>query len=404
MAETYNNVNLELIKWQKRVTWTFLRASRFDNYTGAGPMNIIQRVMDLAGDGKQVNVPLMDQLRGDGVATGQLVGHEEQLDNYGIPLWADWLRHAVSFKKSSTKESAINIREQGTPALQSFIKRWRRDDMVDALLSIPTATQPANFHTDPGNRINGLRWKDASAGQRNSWLTANNDRVVFGSKLSNTVAGNVASSLSTMVAATDKMTAGMGRLLKRQAQQTTAMASWPAIRPYQLAGDQEWYVCFMGSRALRDLSADPEMANANLYARNRENGNPLKENPIFTGAGFLKDGIIYREIPEIDTRYILGTGSVGASSNGPLAGVGGASADVSPILMCGMSAYAYVVGQMPKSTNRDETDYQFLKGIGVEAQYGYGKIAKAPPDQAGAVGNLKDWGVVTGFAISIPDA
>jgi hypothetical protein len=403
MAETYNNVNLELIKWQKKVSWTFLRASRFDAYTGSGPGNIIQRVMDLAGDGKQVNVPLMDQLRSDGVATGQLVGHEEQLDNYGYPMWCDWLRHAVSFKKSSVKESAINIREQGTPALQSFIKRWRRDDMVDALLAIPSATQPSNFHTDPGNRVNGIRWQVATAAQRNSWQTANNDRIVFGSKLSNTTVGNVSTSLSTMVAATDKMTAALGRLLKRQVQQTTVMAAWPAIRPYSLKGDEEWLVCFLGTRAMRDLSVDPEMANANLYARNREAGDPLEENPIFTGAGFLKDGIIYREIPEIDGRYIIGSGT-NSAPNGPLAGVGGASADVSPIFMCGQSAYAYVVGQMPKSTNRDETDYQFLKGIGVEAQYGYGKVAKAPPDQAGTIGNLKDWGVATGFVISLPDA
>jgi hypothetical protein len=275
--------------------------------------------------------------------------------------------------------------------------------MVDALLAIPTAGVPANFHTDPGNRVNGIKWGVASAANRNSWLTANSDRVVFGHLLSNTVAGNVASSLLNIVVASDKMTAATGRLLKRQAQQTTAIASWPAIRPYQLVGDQEWYVCFMGSRALRDLSNDPEMANANLQARERES-NPTKSNPIFTGAGFLKDGIIYREIPEIDTRYILGTGAPGASSNGPLAGAGGAGVDVSPVLMCGMSAYAYVVGQMPKSTNRDETDYQFLRGIGVEAQYGYGKIAKAPPDQAGTIGNLKDWGVVTGFVASPADA
>jgi hypothetical protein len=357
--------------------------------------------MDLAGDGKQVNVPLMDQLRADGVATGQLVGHEEQLDNYGFPMWADWLRHAVSFKKSSTKESAINIREQGTPALQSFIKRWRRDDMIDALLAIPSATIPTNFHTDPGNRVNGIKWGIATAAQRNSWQTANNDRIVFGSRLSNTTVGNVSTSLSTMVVANDKMTAAIGRLLKRQAQQTTNMAAWPAIKPYDMAGDAEYYVCFLGTRALRDLAIDPEMANANLQARPRETG--YKENPIFSGAAFLKDGIIYREIPEIDGRYIIGTGTT-AVGNGPLAGVGGAGADVSPIFMCGKNAYAYVVGQMPKSTNRDETDYQFLKGIGVEAQYGYGKIAKAPPDQAGTIGNLKDWGVATGFVISPPDA
>src|SRR5689334_11088768 len=72
------------------------------------------------------------------------------------------------------------------------------------------------------------------------------------------------------------------------------------IRPYMIedGGDQEWYVCVMGTRAFRDLSADPEMSTANLDARPREN-DPLKTNPIFTGSHLQKDGIIYREIPEI---------------------------------------------------------------------------------------------------------
>jgi hypothetical protein len=37
-------------------------------------------------------------------------------------------------------------------------------------------------------------------------------------------------------------------------------------------------------------------------------------------------------------------------------------------------------------------------------QYGYGKIAKAPVSGPGAIGTLKDFGVVTGFVAAIPDA
>jgi hypothetical protein len=229
--------------------------------------------------------------------------------------------------------------------------------------------------------------------------------VRFGSKLSNTSAGNVSASLLNVGTASDKMTAAVGRFLKRAAQNTTAMASWPAIRPYELRGVQEeWYVCFLGTRAFRDLSIDTEMQNASLYARPRDKGDPTRDNPIFTGAPLIHDGIIYREIPEIDQRYILGPSGTDAAPGGPLAGVGASGVDVSPVFLCGKSAYAYVAGQLPRATKRDETDYQFLTGIGTEAQYSYGKIAKAPPDQAGTIGNLKDWGVVTGFVASIADA
>jgi hypothetical protein len=403
MADTVNNVNVELIKFRRKVSTTFLRKSRFDRYMGSSPNNIIVRVTDLAGDGKQINVPLVDQLRSDGVATSALVGAEEQIDNYGMPLWADWARNATTWLKSTAKESSISIREVATPSLDRWTKRIRRDDMVDTLLSIPTAVIPANYHVGAGARVNGLKWKDATAGNRNSWLTANNDRVVFGHLLSNTVAGNVASSLANVGSAADKMTAATGLLLKRQAQQTTALASWPAISPYMVEeDDQEWFVCFLGSRPMRDLAADPAMYNANKDARERES-NPTKSNPIFTGSHLVKDGIIYREIPEIDTRYIIGTGTP-AAPNGPLAGVGASSVDVSPVLMCGASAFAYVIGQMPRPTQRKEDDYDFRTGVGIEMQFGYGKVAKAPTGQAGTIGNLKDWGVVTGFVASPPDA
>ena len=407
MAVTVNNVNEELIKFRKKAIWSFLRDSQFDAYTGAGPNNIIQRVMDLEANGKQINIPLLDQLRGDGVSTGQLTGREEQLDNYGMPMWADWGRHGVLFNKANKKEAAINIREYGTPALTSWTKRWRRDDMVDALLSIPTAAIPPNYHVDPGNRVNGMRWSTATPAQRNSWLTANGDRVQFGSRAANAVGGNVAASLANVGTTNDKMSAAIGRFLKRTAAQTTNIANWPAIRPYMIedGGDQEWYVCFMGTRAFRDLSADPEMASANLDARPREN-DPLKTNPIFTGSHLQKDGIIYREIPEIDTRYIVGTSTTSsiASPTGPLAGAGNGAVDVSPVFLCGQSALAYVVGQLPQAKRRDETDYQFLDGIGIEMQYGVGKIAKDKTGNAGAIGTLKDWGMVTGFVASVPDA
>jgi hypothetical protein len=92
---------------------------------------------------------------------------------------------------------------------------------------------------------------------------------------------------------------------------------------------------------------------------------PTKNNPLFTGGGLVYDGVIYLEIPEITQRLLL-------------SGVGASSIDVEPVFLLGQSALGYVMGQMPRPTRRDETDYDFIKGIGIEAQYGVGKIAKAP--------------------------
>jgi hypothetical protein len=108
--------------------------------------------------------------------------------------------------------------------------------MIDALLSIPTAAIPTNYHSGAGNRVNGIRWRDATATQRNNWETANSDRSLSVRKMSNTVAGNVASSLANVGTAADKMTAAVGSFMKRKAEATTEQVNWPAIKPWQLEG------------------------------------------------------------------------------------------------------------------------------------------------------------------------
>lgn len=388
MSTTQNNINNTLIKFRKDVTFAFLRQGRFDPYTADSHNAIIRRVKDLAADGKQINVPLVDQLRGDGVATGVLSGNEEGVDNYGMPLFAAWARHAVAFDKNTKKEASINIRETASPLLTNWTKRIRRDDMIRAFLSIPTAAEQAGRNSGSGNRINGITWANATTGNKNSWLTANADRVLFGSAISNQVAGNVASSLANVDNTNDRMTVAVGAMAKRLAMATT----YPKITPVTFDTDEEWFTCFLGSRAFRDLGNDPIMYQANRDARARESGDVTKQNPIFSGASTLVyGGVIYKEVPEFDSLLLL-------------TGAGASSADVAPFFLCGASALAYAIGQMPIPTKKDETDYGFRQGIGTEMQYGVGKVAKAPVDQAGTIGNLVDWGMVTGFVAAPADA
>ena len=68
---------------------------------GEASTSVIVRLADLESDGKQVNVPLVNQLVGPGVGAGTLRGNEEMLDSYGFPLWADWARNAVANNRAS---------------------------------------------------------------------------------------------------------------------------------------------------------------------------------------------------------------------------------------------------------------------------------------------------------------
>lgn len=402
MALTSNHPNNELIKFRTDVAYDFLRSSRFDPYMGSTSLSVIVRMADLEADGKEIRVPLVTQLTGDGVGAGTLRGNEEQIDSYGMPLWADWARNAVANNRASNKESSFNVRSTARQLLRGWSKRIVRDDLVDALLSIPTSTIQGGRFGTPGNRVNGIKWSAATAGNKNSWVTANYDRVVFGSQISN-YSTTFATAVANVDSTNDKMTAAVGSLMRDQAKQSGVSPSNPGvyngrpkITPFQIegeGGDQEWYVCFLGSRAFRDLKADPVMYQANRDARQRESDDVTKRNPIFTGGALVYDGIIYKEIPEITQRLLL-------------AGVGAASIDVEPVFLCGQGAMAYVLGQMPRPTELEDGDYDFIKGLGIETQYGVGKIAKAPlsAGSGATVGTLVDWGMVSGFVSGVANA
>jgi len=315
------------------------------------------------------------------------------MDSYGMPVWADWRRNAIANNRASNKESSFDVRSTARNLLRGWSRRVIRDDLVDTLLSIPTGTiQPGRF-TAPGNPVNGVKWLSATATQQNSWNTANSDRIIYGTRTWQSV---VATALGTLVLGTDMMTAALGSQMKRLAKQTGYDSvnigqynGRPKITPWEIEElDEEMYVCFIGDNAFASLQADANMYQANRDARARE-ANATGTNPIFTGGALLYDGILYKNIPEITSRLILkGVGSTGAT-------------DVEPVFLCGQAAMAYALGQLPRPTTLEDGDYEFIYGIGIEAQYGVAKVAKAPLTGSSApssdLGNLVDWGMVTGF-------
>lgn len=401
MAFSTNHPNNELIKFRRQVFYDFLRASRFDPFMGANSRYPIVRLDDLAADGKEINVPLVTQLTGPGVGAGILRGNEEMIDSYGFPVWADWGRNAVANNRAVNKESSFSVRSTARELLRGWARRIVRDDLVDALLSIPTSQIQANRLVAPGNRVNGVKWSAATSGQKDTWENANYDRVLFGAKVGNRTS-TFAASCTNMAVATDKMFAANAQVLKQMAMATGMDPSNPGvyngrpkINPWQLEEtDQEWYVCFIGSRAMRDLKADPVMYQANRDARVRTQpeGGPPAENPIFSGGGLVWEGIYFLEIPEITTRLLL-TGAAAAGD------------DIEPYFLCGQAALAYAFGQAPRATQLEDGDYEFIVGLGIEAQYGTAKIAKAPLLAGGTAttGDLVDWGMATGFAVAKPN-
>jgi Protein of unknown function (DUF4043) len=381
MAVTTVSSNNKLIVFRKEVTREYIRQNLFAPYIGTEMTAIIRVVNDLKKGGEQINLPLIARLKNQPISTGTLVGNEEAIDNYGDRMWIDWARNAVKLTRAEEQKSSIDLFGQARPLLEDWGKELQRDEIVDAFYAVPLdSTAPAGLGTNNGQRVNGALFDVATAAQRNTWTTDNADRVLFGGAQGNLVAGNWASSAANVTSAMTASAASLNKM-KRLAKKAN-----PRLRPYKLKNGREYFVVFAGSNPFRDLQNDTTIITANTQSRPRE-GDGLDKNPLFQDGDLLYNGMIIREVPELDIR--LPTTYTTAGSGG---------IQVSPLFLCGQSAMAWAWGRMPTPTFLKEDDYQFFRGIGVMMAYGMKKIAKKNP-----TGNYKEWGVFTGIFAAAAD-
>jgi hypothetical protein len=385
MAQTVIQSNNKLVQYTKEINREFVRENMFSPYMGTSLTSIIRLKNELKSGGEQMNIPLVTKLTNAAIASGTLVGAEEKIDNYGMRVWLDWARNAVTSNKAEAQKDSADVFGEAKPLLSDWGKELQRDELLAAFMALPSESAPAQLGTNAGQRVNGVLFEAASNTERTTWSLANIDRVLFG----NVVANNVGSSFATDLAkvkddATDNFLAASVSLLKRMAK-----AASPAIRPHRTEDGYEHFVAFAGLNAFRDLKAS--LASNNLGGRPREDG--WKKNPLFNDGDLYHDGVIIREVPEItgmvtDVWTSLATGGI-------------SSKRVEPVFLCGQQAAVMAWGQMAKPTFRREDDYGFITGTGVEMAYGVSKMFKKHPSTGS---NLKQWGVVTGFFSAANDA
>jgi hypothetical protein len=380
MALTTIQTNDKLIKFTKQVNREWVRENLFAPYMGESITAIIRKRMELTSGGEQMNIPLVARLQATAVGAGALAGNEESVDNYGMRVWIDWARNAVKTNKAEKHKDSSAIFDVARPLLSDWLKELGRDETIDALYALPSESPPAGLGSSAGQRVNGILFDSATAAQRNTWVTDNGDRMVFGQLKSN-YSTTFATATATLDTTNDIANTTNMKFLKR-----FARASNPKIRPFQLKDGREYFVAFHGSRTFRDLKASLDTINSNVRPRENDGFN---KNPIFQDGDQMYDGVIHREIPEIDTR---------APTFYTNAGSGGTT-DVRPVWLCGQSAMAFAYGQMAKPTQLDNTDYGFNQGVGIETAYGIAKMFKKTTG-----GNLKEWGICTGFYAAAPDA
>lgn len=378
MAVTTIQANNKLVKYTQEINREYVRGNLFSPYMGTALNSIIRIKNELKAGGEEMNLPIVTRLTGAGVSTGTLVGNEEQIENYGMRVRLDWARHAVTTTKAESQKDSADIFGEAKPLLSDWGKELQRDELIAALMALPSETLPST-----GVRVNGIQYDLATAAQRNTWNAANSDRVLYGNSTANYNATH-ATALANVDTTNDKATAPNLALLKR-----IAMNASPKIRPFKTSSGYEYYVAFAGSNTFRDLKASLETINKD--ARPREQ-NGVDKNPLFQDGDQIYDGVIIRQVPEISS-FVTNVWTT-------LKTAGASSARVEPVFLCGQQAAAMCWGQMAKPTFRKEDDYGFITGTGIEMAYGVSKIFKKHPASGS---NLVQFGMCTGFFASATD-
>ena len=360
MAETTLATASERQVWITKYFQEYVRQSRFAPYMSNADINkggiILTKFQQEQENFRTINIPFIGRLKSANGVTGAQVldGLEEELTNYNCPVTIDWRRNAVRLPKSTTFRTEINLWDAARDALNVWGTEKLRDDIIKALAMIVTDANGTCVAYDV-----------ATAAQQNTWVAANSDRVLFG-LLNSNYSATFATALGN-VASTAKASVPMMGLAKR-----IAKLADPHIRPFRVEdGDgREFYVAFHGSRTFRDLKADTTMVSANTNARSRE-GMGLEKNPIFQDGDLIYDGVIHREIPEIDTYCAnINNPNGGAAFNA----VGASSADVRPIFLCGGGSVGIAWGQEPTPRTDMIKDYGFRPGVAIEELLGVKKI------------------------------
>lgn len=355
MAETTVNSANIVEQWDSEFFKEYVRANWFKDYMGTSsdmPIVIKENLTKMKGD--RITIPLVRKLSGAGVeGNTTLEGNEEALINYGHQITVNTIRNAVKITELEEQRSPMSLRDAGREMLMGWKMDKTRDDVIVALMS-PTVT---------GN----IAYASATETQKDAWLGANTDRILFGNALGNRSGTDHSASLANITSSMT-LSAGVVSLAKRLALGATN----GALRPIRVNGSEEWFVLFAHRLAMRDLRNDSTMTQANRDAWERG-----KNNPLFRSGDLIWDGVIIREIPEVPV----------------IAGVGSSSINVAPNFLCGAQAVGVAYAQRTQSRTQVD-DYGFRQGVAISEIVGTEKLMY----------NSVQNGVVTIYTAGVADA
>lgn len=326
---------------------------------GEGDNHIIQVMDDLAKEkGDRITVPLTTKLTGDGVTgDSELEGNEEKIEAYSEEVVIDQIRHAVRLTGLlDEQKNAYNMRMDAKEKL----KTWYTEFLE------------RQFFLKLGG-VNHTSLKDTTGVVYSARALWSNTPDVVPPATED--AGDGERYICAHASGTNSITTAeiiTPQLLSKL--KVKARLCSPRIRPLRVNG-KDYYVVFIHTRQAYDLKQ-----NATFHQAMRDAEVRGKENPIFTGALGIWDGLIIKEheyVPFLD---------VSAVSPDNFAGDGGgtlANADLYRAILCGRQAAVLAKCKENKGLVEKTFDYDNQTGFAAGMIGGIQKIQF----------NSKDYGV-----------
>jgi N4-gp56 family major capsid protein len=326
MAVTNYGVNAnEAVKlWSRKLAHEALKATYIQKFMGEDDSSVIQIRNDTKkGPGDRVRVTLRMQLTGDGIqGDNTLEGNEEALTTYTDDFVINQLRHAVrSAGKMSQQRVPFSVREEA----MSGLRDWWADRWDTWFFN-----QICGYTPQSDTRYTGNNTVTAPSAGRKIFATGSADETV-----------NADNTKVMTLSLIDKAV-------------EAAKVATPLIRPININGGK-YYAMFLHPYQVTDLRTSTSTGQWLDIQKAAMSGGKVGENPIFTGALGVYNGVVLHEAIRVTQGVHSTTGAAQTSTRRAV--LCGAQAGV-----CGFGQ-----GHSFKEYSWNEELFDYGNQLGVEA-------------------------------------
>jgi N4-gp56 family major capsid protein len=358
MAQTTFEANNPLVvaALSKELAVEAIRSSYIGRFIGKGNSSLIQEKTNLkksAGD--TIICGLRVQLQGEGVAGDATAeGNEEAMQFFDDAVTINQLRHPVGVKGRMTEQRVPwNMREEARDALTDW---WSER------LDVSFFNQICGNTAQTDTRYTGM----------NPTIAPSTNRIIR--------AGN--QSTDQALTTSDKFDLTYIDVARNYAETASiANSTGPMIRPIRYEGDN-YYVMFLHDDQVYDLRTSTTAGQWQDIQKSALMGGDVKENPIFTGALGIYNGVVLHKASRV-TQGVHST-------------AGTAVANTRRAVLCGAQAATIAFGGDNGPTKftwvEEAFDYKNRLGVLAGSIFGLKKTKYIPADNSST--NAEDFGTI----------